>query len=32
VEVEARVFKNSERPGPLRKTDAQPPKRPSRAS
>jgi hypothetical protein len=32
VEVEARVFKNSERPGPLRKTDASPSKRPSRAS
>ncbi len=32
VEVEARVFKNSERPGPLRKGDASPPKRPSRAS
>jgi hypothetical protein len=32
VEVEARVFKNSERPGPLRKTEASPSKRPSRAS
>jgi hypothetical protein len=32
VDVEARVFKNSERPGPLRKTDAPSPKRPSRAS
>ena len=32
VEVEARVFKNSERPGPMRKADASPPKRPSRVS
>jgi hypothetical protein len=32
VEVEARVFKNSERPGPVRKTEASPSKRPSRAS
>ncbi|HEX3773111.1 MAG TPA: hypothetical protein VHV51_01535 [Polyangiaceae bacterium] len=32
VEVEARVFKSSERPGPLRKTDAAALKRSSRAS
>jgi len=32
VEVEARVFKSSERPGPLRKAATPPPKRPSRAS
>lgn len=33
VEVEARVFKNSERPNAaLRKTESTPPKRPSRAS
>jgi hypothetical protein len=32
VDVEARVFKNSERPGPLHKADTPNPKRPSRAS
>jgi hypothetical protein len=32
VEVEARVFKSSERPGPLRKATTPPAKRPSRAS